>query len=396
MPFRGKRFGESRLQEMTLAGLAIRATLLKDMLRTRLSPHYNFSEMPFHRRGSFGETIPCAQALFEADQIDRVQSCAFGRALADEMATLTATSFIERHRQAFDLGPSVIAGGQVFSKDHPFFLGQHSVLRAALGPARHYDRLNIVSSYQGLKYFGHWLRDDCPLFEALHQEEDSCFLSLPDWSDRTLYEPAFGHQDHEVPFARVEALTLHSEQGFNLDKGRRIKRLRERLRAQHPPRSSGHIVYLSRGATPNPRDMANRAALEDAFEAAGIRVIHPSSDPAHLVHETMDARMIITVEGSQAAHGAYLLANGGAMLILQTPHRFYNPHHEWARLLGMHYGTVIGTPKGATYDIDAGEVFSMMDRLLKLQDSVSLNAVNEKTPPSRVSSPNATRRLKNK
>jgi hypothetical protein len=383
---------------MNFPGLAIRAALLKSMLRKRLWPGYTFSEMPFHMRGSFGETIPCTQALFESDQIDRVRACAFGKSLADEVSKLSATSFVERSRIAFDLGPSIIAGGQIFSQDHPFFLSWESPLKAGLGAPEQFEQLNLVSSLHGLTYFGHWLRDDCPLYEAVREEGETRFLTLPNWADRRLYQPTFGHSNYEVRFAHVQQLTLHSEQGFNLDKARRIRLLRDRLRDKHKPQRDGHVVYLSRSTGPNTRDMNNRDAVETAMEQAGIRVVHPGSDPQRLVDEMLDARMIITVEGSQAAHGAYMLQPGGAMLILQTPYRFYNPHHEWARLLGMHYGTVIGTPTEEGYDIDPSEVLHMMDRLLQRQDAAqaSLNAVNEKTPPSRVSARNTDRQLKNK
>jgi hypothetical protein len=73
--------------------------------------------------------------------------------------------------------------------------------------------------------------------------------------------------------------------------------------------------------------------------------------------------MIITIEGSQAAHGVYMLQTGGSLMILQPPDRFYNPHHQWARLIGMAYGTVVGTPDGVSFHMDPGEVLDMAERL---------------------------------
>ncbi len=82
-----------------------------------------------------------------------------------------------------------------------------------------------------------------------------------------------------------------------------------------------------------------------------------------LLAALLDARMTITIEGSQAAHGVYMLGDGGAMLILQSPDRFYNPHHEWARLIGMGYGTIIGTPDEVSFHMNPSEVLAMADRL---------------------------------
>lgn len=165
-------------------------------------------------------------------------------------------------------------------------------------------------------------------------------------------------------FARVSDLTVYREPGFNRDKARRIHALRARLRAAHPEdHTGGHIVYLSRGQTGSPRNMSNGESFERAMEAAGIRVVAPGSDPETLLEALLDARMIITIEGSQAAHGVYMLGKGGSMLILQSPDRFYNPHHEWARLIGMGYGTVVGTPDDVSFHIDPVEVLHMADRL---------------------------------
>lgn len=347
--------------------VSARAHVLKAFLAQRLTTDYAFSALRnLHDHHEIGtrRIIPCAQALFDAETLNRVQACAFGRTREDELGTLTATSFVETPCQVFHFGPSLVAGGQIYTPQGDLFFGRRAPMRAALGTLQQFKTLNMISSYQGLKYFGHWLRDDCPVYELLRaQGEVGHFLKRPNWSDRTLYEPAFKQGDEDVDFAYVEALTLYREQGFNLDKAQRIRVLRDQLRQRHPPRKSGHIVYLSRSPEPNPRDMSNRADFEQALAASGIQIVHPNSDPHEMVQELLDAAMIITIEGSQAAHGAYMLQEGGAMLILQTPHRFYNPHHEWARLMGMRYGTVIGTATHDGYTMNSDEVLRMVERL---------------------------------
>jgi hypothetical protein len=91
-----------------------------------------------------------------------------------------------------------------------------------------------------------------------------------------------------------------------------------------------------------------------------------------MVADLLDARVIITVEGSQAAHGVFTLAENGSLLILQPPRRFYNPHIEWTRLLGMRYGIVIGkdVDDGAGFLIDPDEVLRMVDQMIDDRDCV--------------------------
>jgi hypothetical protein len=152
--------------------------------------------------------------------------------------------------------------------------------------------------------------------------------------------------------------------GFNTDKASRLCLLRQRLRAAVSVRNPGRIVYISRGKFGVDRNMSNGEEVERAFSSAGIHIVEPGLDGHALMRELLDAEMIITIEGSQASHGVYTLADKGSLLILQPPERFYNPHHEWTRLLGMSYGITIGEKDGDRFRINPDEVFRMMDRLL--------------------------------
>lgn len=357
-----------------IENLGTRARVIWDVARGQVRSNSTHALPPF-RAIKRGNVLSCQPALFEPEQLERVRSCAFSRTLASETEKLMETSFRERPREQAELGPCIVAGGRVLSDAESYFLSQQPAWKAARGHMRDFDRLDIASSYHGLKYFGHWLRDDCPLYESIRDDGTACFMRGPNWPDQLLYKAAFEHNAEEISFARAENLVLHTEQGFSLGKARRIRILRDRLRRKHRPRHSGHIVYLSRGVEPNQRDMDNRAEFEDGLRAQGVHIVHPNHDPEHLVQEMLDARIVITVEGSQATHGTYTLADDGAILILQTPHRFYNPHHEWARLLGVHYGTVVGRATNQSYHMDLGEVLQMIDRLTAVQAKSAANAL---------------------
>lgn len=339
------------------------AQLLSRMLRAKRLRSAAFDRLPEPEVLNAPKIVECRPALFEPDQLDRVRACGFRRTVYDEVATLTATRFLEGPLERYRLGPAIIAGGWILTRDRTLYFGARSPLKALVTPLRELDRAEIVSSEQGVTYFGHWLRDDCPFYEWLRDRVQPFALTRPDWPDRHLYEAAFDQRWEELDFARIGDLTVYRDQRFHREKAQRMRQLRARLRAAHPGRPGGQIVYLTRGRMGSARTMSNAAAFEAAMEAAGIRVVTPGSDPVRLLDDLLDARMIITIEGSQAAHGVYMLAEGGAMLVLQPPDRFYNPHHEWTRLLGMRYGTVIGTKDETGFHVDPDEVLRMVDRL---------------------------------
>lgn len=344
---------------------ALRGKILAEAVRRKLGKA-SFDKLPTPEIMRPRTLIDCKPALFEAEQFNRVRSSAFTSTLYDEVAKLTTTRFIEAPLERYHLGPSVIAGGCIYTETATHFYGKQSPRAAMRKDLADLDDVHLVTSQQGMNYFGHWLRDDCTLYELLREQgHEPMALRRPDWPDAALYETAFGHPWPTLDFARIKNLTVYREQRFNADKARRIHALRDRLRAAHPGHDGGQIVYLSRGTTGSPRNMSNAAEFEAAIEAAGIQIVAPGSDPNTLLSALLNARMIITIEGSQAAHGVYMLGTGGSMLILQSPDRFYNPHHEWARLIGMGYGTVIGTPDETSFYMDPGEVLAMADRLDK-------------------------------
>ncbi len=99
-----------------------------------------------------------------------------------------------------------------------------------------------------------------------------------------------------------------------------------------------------------------------------MEIITPESGRDEEIARIVDAALIISVEGSQATHSLFALREGGALLVLQPPDRFYAAPQEWMRSLDMHCGIVIGNARAEGFDIDADEVMYMADRLMALAD----------------------------
>lgn len=320
------------------------------------------------------ETVPCKPGIYDPDTLERVVGCGFATSMETQRNKLDATEFVERPISVARLPEATVFGGEIFSSGRSHFMVKRPRPWHALSRIEEIQTpVTLANSEQGLKYFGHWLRDDCAMYPALADEFGGTVLSMqrPSWSDATIYEHAFGQiWDDRAAFWTPE-LTLVRELGFNLRKQARIRELRTCLRKAHKPLDPGSIIYLARGPSSASRDVANDEELRQALSAHGVKIMVPEGDGKALVETLLDARMIITVEGSQATHGTYTLAEKGALLVLQPPARFYNPHLEWVRLLDMDYGIVIGRAEGDGFHIDPNEVLTMVDKLLA-QDSVAV------------------------
>lgn len=365
--------GMSAARRLTALGRLV-AGDLRAVLRG--APRYANLAFPGEEGGA--APIPCRPGLYEASQLDRVTGFGFGSRMPREIAKISATEVEPRPTQIATLENAVVLGGKILAGAARHFVSARSEYAALRAPMPGFDAVFTPSSMQGLRYFGHWLRDDCSAFEIARDRRDAeaqggtggeiLALRRPRWDDCAVYEAGFGQSwtERDAFFAR--RLTCIRDIGFNLAKKRRWEVLRARLRAGRaeagPP---GRIVYLKRGKSAVRRGIADEDALIARLAAAGAAIVEPETDPAALIAACLDAALIITIEGSQAAHGVYLLAEGGSLLVLQPPQRFYNPHVEWTRLMGMGYGIVVGRPDGEDMRVDPGEVLAMADRLLATQ-----------------------------
>lgn len=311
------------------------------------------------------DTVGCLPALYVPEQLDRVVSCGFERTLKSEVEKLRASCFVESPIEKYELGESLIIGGQVVTKTARHFFGRSSAYEYIGKPILRLDQANLANTLQGTKYFGHWLRDDCAMFEYLRETPPPLIsMRRGNWPDGIVYEKLFSQTWQETSFASIGALTVFRELGFSRSKAERLQILRRRIRQTLPSGTSGDIVFIARGASGASRAISNADALMQALEAAGVRILEPETGTEDLLRALLDAELVISVEGSQAGHALYGLKERGALLILQPPSRFYNPHHEWARLLGMGYGIVVGEQEKDGFQIRANEVLAMVDRLL--------------------------------
>lgn len=337
--------------------------LVASEVRRVLSRGQKYRKLPFQPLQADLRTHECQPSLYDPDQLSRVTACGFGRTLASEVCKLDETTWREIPTQVCSLEDAVVIGGDVLSGGERYLLGRRSPWRSLSGRTDIVDVACIPNSRQGLNYFGHWLRDDCVAFELAAGYGPTFSLRRPNWGDRADYEAAFGQGWDEADTVAAGRLTLFNEIAFNADKGRRLRLLRGRLRTSARP--AGGVVFLARGPSGHGRQVVNENALIEKFSAHGVRIVIPEGGGRSVMHACLDADLIITVEGSQAAHAAYLLREGGSLLIIQPPDRFYNPHLEWARLLGMNYGIVVGHARGAGMFVAADEVLAMTDRLLR-------------------------------
>lgn len=321
-----------------------------------------FDDLPPPELTGNPEVLAHRPVMFDPDHLDRVLACGFDGDRAEEFAKLRNDSFVGTSAERYRMGESIIIGGTIITRRARHILRALPEFRNLMSGMAVHDQATLTNTQQGLHYFGHWLQDDCTLFEAVKDAPNLLSIARPDWPDRHYYEAGFGQTWTETRFAHIGDLTVWRDLSYSADKTRRMQALRARLRQRQSAQGPGRIIYVSRGPLGEPRNMSNVDAFETALRTAGIDVVEPGQGGGGM----LGARMVIAIEGSQACHGLYALADGGSFLIIQPPERFYNPLRNWASLLGLNYGIVVGQKDAVSFHIDPDEVLHMVDRLLAL------------------------------
>ncbi len=338
-------------------GTAVRTAALR-----RLQAAPKFTEWAYRPIEPAVE-LSCRPAVFVPDQIGRVVRCGFDRSIGSEVEKLAATRWTSGPASICELRDVLVLGGHVFHSDGRNLLRDSGVLRALWRGIDAFDSVAVPNSFQGMHYFGHWLRDDCSSHELAGGFGKVVSICRPGYRDAPLYAALLGQIWDEHPGFSARKATFLCDVGFSPKKAERLRALRRRLRARCRAAHAPAIVFIRRGDPDPRRNPRNEDALVSRLEQAGVRVVDGDSPMETVIAQILDAEIIIGMEGSQLAHAVLLLQDGGALIALQSPLRFYNPHHEWCRLLDMQYGTVVGTVVEDGFEMDADEVLRMVDRI---------------------------------
>jgi capsular polysaccharide biosynthesis protein len=289
-------------------------------------------------------------ALTLPGQLERVSAVAFNGNVEDEIAQFMGGKRRIGSTRQLSFHDVLVVNGTLHSDGRRWVFNDQAVV-AKDKIWTEQDYAVCRSSFLGCHYFGHWLRDDCATDILASEMGAPVSMPTPRWPDRNQYLSLFGQRQVDLNHAFVRNLILYDDVSQNEHKALRLRKLRERLR-DSVLATPTDVVYLKRGASGVSRQLVNERELIELLKKMSVRIVEPESiQTSRVIEELIDARLIISIEGSQISHALFCLRNQGALLVLQPPDRFYNPHMDWARALGMKYGALVGHPAGGGFFI---------------------------------------------
>jgi hypothetical protein len=305
------------------------------------------------------EMIPGPPALALEGQFERITACGFEVDKDKEIAEVRGAPKLIFPTRRFVLRDVSIKNGTIFG---PAQRKSFNNEFAGVDPFTEYDRVVLRSSRVGCEFFGHWLRDDAATHLLAEREGTPLSMPTPGWPDRVEYLQLFEQDYFQLGPSFIRELVLFDDIFQNAHKAIRFRELRARVAKNRAAKQSGHLVYLMRGTGGKARTLVNEAKLAEAVEKRGGVVVQAESmSVRELVGALLGATLIISVEGSQLSHALYTLAEGGGILAIQPPDRFYNSHMDWARALSMSYGIAVGEPRDTGFYLSCEDLLRTID-----------------------------------
>ena len=298
-------------------------------------------------------------------QIERITGAPAESTLAQELETATRSSGVHAPTIAYHLKDVALVDGSVYSGTMRFFVRELKYDGQA-EPVE-IEQAALVSSYYGVKYFGHWLRDDCTL-QLLADDLGLPPLCLPGPTGLHVehYKALFNQSCAPTFRARIRHLTIFSDYHHNRLRRERYERLRAVVGARFPHKGRRTLVYLKRGQDGARRWIENEAEIIDGLTRSGFVVLDTATTPFDAMLETLvDARLVVSLEGSHIAHCVYAMPSSSGLLVLQPPDRFSANQRQWTACLGIRSAMVVGMrgQQIGGYCFDLSEIQQTIDLL---------------------------------
>ena len=322
---------------------------------------------------AFDEEILCPEeissaipAAFLPGQLDRITGTQIETSVPLELELLVRNTAVHAATIAYHIRNAVLYEGAIYAGAL-----KYPICSPPSFPTQSEDRefgtVGLTSAWLGSQYFGHWLKDDCLrylLAEAFGKPLS--VMRAPLSNHMAEYAGYFGQDWTTTSRARIDHLVIYQDFSQNSFKKQRYAALQARL-AANLPAGPASLVYLRRGNSGEIRTIENEDGIIASLSNRGFSVVDLTSDRlADIAGPLMNARLVVSLEGSHLSHCWFPPNGKGGILTLQPPDRFTAIHRSYTECMSAKYGIVVGTKRGpATTYFEPNEILRTVDLMLK-------------------------------
>lgn len=323
-----------------------------------------------------------APSIFLPGELDRVRQVDPATTWDIERRRAMGDVFEKPPVRAFQFRNAALYQGAIISSGRAYRVLPHE---ADPAPSREFpvidvDRGALAASYLGLRYFGHWMRDDVALTVLGEDFGETISPTPPIWHpDKYRYShiPEYA-KFFELPWrmeenVRFGELVIFDDEEYSQSKIARIRTVRDRVRRKMGPPPPGKRVFIMREVDDSSSRMfADEARLAERLAERGFDLITPSSMTVEEIAAALyGAETIVSPEGSQMSHSVYFAGDGACFLAVTSPDRFNSPFKQWLDSFNMRYGFVVGDAGERGFTVDPDRVMKTLDLMEKARGPVA-------------------------
>jgi hypothetical protein len=259
-------------------------------------------------------------------QLDRVKAVSTFSTIEYQIAAASGPTARYAPTIAYHIPNAALVDGSIYSGRLRHFVAPRKIAPSLREPIIELDTAPLASNMIGTQFFGHWLTDDCTQYRLAEDYGTPLCVNRPASQDQPAYEAYL--EQHWTP-------TSSARSG--------------RLRAHFVTNEPSLLVYLKRGSTGVFRPIANEDQLIDELLKRGFVVADIKSERIEqLLAKLVNARIVISLEGSHIARCCYSLPEKADLSYLSFPSKFTAVHRGWTEARLIRFGFIIGseTPDG--------------------------------------------------
>ncbi len=313
-----------------------------------------------------GETVTIPPAMHTPESLERVQKLSPWRDWTTERLLIEGGRQQHAPCLRYRVRDAQLVGAYVYRGAVREEVGYGRESWRAEGPPENLAEAHLMSNFAGSRFFGNYLLDEFPRQLLTEGPAPSIRALGKHFEHEAGYRDLLGLEaPRRVPWARIGELTIYVDYGQNRSKELRFRELRARMRRSIGGGGQrGRVVFLDRGETGERRTIANESQLKAFFVAQGVDVVTPSQLSAEdVARRTLDAALVISVEGSHLSHVIYTVADEGTFLVLQPPDRFAMAYKEFTDRMGLGFAFLVGQPSAEGWSVPLDELARLMDEV---------------------------------
>lgn len=263
----------------------------------------------------------------------------------------------------YQIDNAKLLDGYLYSSNLRFILNHHKEsIFNFIGQKKQIEKGFISSTWSSNKYFGHWIHDECTNILAAKDLSVTPYTTRADpYLHQSGYEKLFNLKSHYLERAFIKKALLLDDSTLNSYRQKRLQKLRD-LTHSSTQSSDNDYIYIGRGISgATNRGLVNESALIDKLKSSGFVIIEPETmSVGEILNCTMNAKVIMGVEGSSLSHGFLSVNPNGILVALVPEYQFNNPYQDLCSVLDLRYGFIVGEKVKGGFSINFNDIDEFM------------------------------------